>query len=118
MPGEYTFEVCAVDLSGNASEPAAISVQIEGKPSSAPTDFKFSQTGLIPKLEWDAPSDMEDVIRYKITLSGPQGGTLPYETANTFFQPILLPRTRYSANITAINAIGRSLPLIAEFTTK
>ena len=28
MPGQYTFEVCAMDLSGNASETVAISVSI------------------------------------------------------------------------------------------
>ncbi|VVM57596.1 fibronectin type III domain-containing protein [Pseudomonas fluorescens] len=31
LPGTYSFEVCAMDLSGNASEPAALTVSIEGE---------------------------------------------------------------------------------------
>jgi chitodextrinase len=30
LPGTYSFEVCAMDLSGNASEPASISIDIQG----------------------------------------------------------------------------------------
>ncbi|MBK5355869.1 fibronectin type III domain-containing protein [Pseudomonas sp. TH41] len=118
LPGMYLFEVCAMDFSGNASEPAARTVHIEGQPSSAPTNFRFTQTGLIPTLEWDAPIDMEEVIRYDIVLTGPQGGHLTYSSVVTFLKPVLLPRTRYAVSITARNTTGRSLPLISEITTK
>ncbi|MBZ9785383.1 fibronectin type III domain-containing protein [Pseudomonas sp. REP124] len=30
LPGSYSFEVCAMDLAGNASEPAALTIEIEG----------------------------------------------------------------------------------------
>jgi predicted phage tail protein len=113
--GTYNFEVCALDLSGNASVPAAITVDI--KDESAPTGFRFTQTGLILKLEWNAPADVE-VIRYGIVLTGPQGGTLPYESVDTLLQPLLLPRTRYGVSIKALTAIGWSSPLMAEFTTR
>jgi hypothetical protein len=118
LPGTYSFEVCAMDLSGNVSEPAALTVNIEGPPSSGPTRFRFTQTGLIPTLEWDAPDDMEDIIRYDIVLTGPQGTTIPYQATRTFLRPVLLPRSRYGVSITALNPAGRSHPLIDEFTTK
>jgi chitodextrinase len=118
LPGTYSFEVCALDLSGNASEPAAITVRTQGPPPSAPSNFRFTQPGLVPTLEWDAPIDMEDVLRYDIVLTGPQGTELPYQSVNTFLKPILLPRTRYEVSITAVSALDRSLPLISELTTK
>lgn len=121
LPGTYTFEVCAMDASGNVSEPASITVSVGGKLVSAPTNFRFAQaTGTlpIPTLQWDAPADMDNVIRYDIVLTGPMGTAVPYHTARTFLQPLLLPRTRYDVSITALNEIGRSLPLIAEMTTK
>ncbi|VVO10565.1 hypothetical protein PS704_03414 [Pseudomonas fluorescens] len=121
LPGTYSFEVCAMDLSGNVSEPAALSVMIEGQLTSAPTNFRFTQaTGTlpIPTLKWDAPANMDNVVRYDIVLTGPMGTAIPYSTARTFLQPLLLPRTRYDVSITALNEIGSSLPLIAEITTK
>lgn len=118
LPGTYSFEVCAMDLSGNVSEPAAVSVVIERPPSNPPTNFRFTQPGLFPTLEWDAPDDMEEVSRYKIVLTGPQGNDLQHESFNTVLKPVLLPLTHYKVNITARNALGGSLPLLAEFTTR
>jgi len=118
LPGTHSFEVWAMDLSGNASDPAALTVFIKGPPSDAPTNFRFSQPGFFPTLEWDAPDTSDNVIRYSIDLTGPNGGTLPYESIGTILKPVLFPRTRYEASITAITANGRSLPLMGEFTTK
>jgi chitodextrinase len=117
LPGTYSFEVCAMDLSGNASEPATAAVNIQGSQSSGPTHFRFTQTGLIPTLEWDAPDDIDGAIRYYIVLIGPQGTVLPYQASQTSLRPVLLPRSRYRVSITAIHAAGHSQPLIDEFTT-
>jgi chitodextrinase len=35
LPGTYSFEVCAMDLSGNASEPVTVTVTIQGSQSGA-----------------------------------------------------------------------------------
>jgi hypothetical protein len=121
LPGTYAFEVCAMDASGNVSEPASINVSVGGELVSAPSNFRFTQaTGTlpIPTLKWDAPANMDNVVRYDIVLTGPMGTAIPYSTARTFLQPLLLPRTRYDVSITALNEIGSSLPLIAEITTK
>ncbi|MBH2036286.1 MAG: fibronectin type III domain-containing protein [Pseudomonadales bacterium] len=118
LPGTHSFEVCAMDLSGNASDPAALTVFIKGPPSDAPTNFRYTQTNLLPTLEWDAPETLDKVFRYSVILTGPNGGTLHYESIDTVLKPLLFPRTRYEATITAITANGQSLPLMGEFTTK
>ncbi|MCX2899602.1 fibronectin type III domain-containing protein [Pseudomonas mandelii] len=40
LPGNYSFEVCALDFSGNASEPAAITIDIGDPPNSISTNFR------------------------------------------------------------------------------
>ncbi|MDB5998237.1 MAG: hypothetical protein JWP42_5373 [Pseudomonas sp.] len=116
LPGTYSFAVCALDFSGNASVPASIIVDIEGHPSSPPRNFRF-KAGLIPTLEWDAPEGMDDVIRYFIDLTGPEGSYLSYESRKNVLRPILLPNTRYRVSIKALGVTGRSPPLLDEFTT-
>lgn len=118
LPGVYSFEICAMDLSGNTSAPASIVVEVGDVLCSAPTNFRFTQPGLVPVLQWDTPTDMPNVIRYGIVLTGPLGTDLPYQTEQKVLRPVLLPRTRYKVSITAFNADGASLPLISEFTTK
>jgi chitodextrinase len=118
LPGTHSFEVCAMDLSGNASDPAALTVFIKGLPSDAPSNFRFTQTGWFPTLEWDATDALGEFIRYSVILTGPNGNTLDYESIATILKPVLFPRTRYKATITAITANGQSLPLMGEFTTK
>ncbi|MNP00054.1 Exoglucanase B precursor [compost metagenome] len=113
MPGINSFEVRALDNSGNTSEPASILVEA-GPPPGAPSNFRFTR-GLIAKLEWDAP--VEPVNRYDITLTGPQGNKLDYDSTTPILQPVLFPLTRYEVSIIASNAAGKSLPLLAEITT-
>ncbi|EJN34085.1 hypothetical protein PMI35_00613 [Pseudomonas sp. GM78] len=118
LPGEYNIKICAMDLFGNISETASIAVIIEGELPSAPSNFRYTQTSLIPipTLEWDKSSG--DVLEYDIAITGPLGSTSHYFTALTFTKPVLLPRTRYDVTITARNENGHSSPLISEFTTK
>nr|WP_180206641.1 fibronectin type III domain-containing protein [Pseudomonas sp. SbOxS1]NYU06901.1 hypothetical protein [Pseudomonas sp. SbOxS1] len=111
------FEVRARDAAGNWSIPTGVSSKRPGAPS-APQNFRYSQSGLISILEWDAPIDMIDLTSYQIVLTGPQGGELPYSSHDPILKPLLLSRTRYGVRITARNAVGESLPLIAEMTTK
>lgn len=61
---------------------------------------------------------MMDETGYRIILTGPQGGELHYSSIDTILKPLLLAKTRYGVRITAQNAAGESLPLIAEMTTK
>lgn len=111
------FEVRARDAAGNWSITAGVSSRKQAAPS-APRNFRYSQPGLLPILEWDAPTDMMDETGYRIILTGPQGGELHYSSIDTILKPLLLAKTRYGVRITAQNAAGESLPLIAEMTTK
>ncbi|WP_371916325.1 fibronectin type III domain-containing protein [Pseudomonas sp. QTF5] len=115
VPDTYSFEVRAVDFSGNASEPASIPIEIKGTPFSAPTNILVSR-GLMPAISWDAPSDMEDVIRYDIVLTGPGREELSFQTTRNFLRLEKQALNRYEIRITALNAKGRSAPLISEFT--
>jgi hypothetical protein len=117
LPGTYSFEVCAMDFSGNASEPAALSVNIEGPPPGAPTNFRFTQTGLIFTLKWDAPVDGGQVVGYRVTLTTPLGIAFSSNVIRPILQTILIPATRYEVAITATNAAGHSQPLISELTS-
>lgn len=118
LPGSYSFEVCAMDLSGNASEPAALTVLIEGPPPDVPTNFRFTQTGLISTLEWDAPMDGSQVAGYRVILTTPLGLTFSSDVIRPALQTILIPRTRYKVAIIATNATGHSPPLNTELTTR
>lgn len=116
VPDTYSFEICAIDTSGNASEPASISVEIQGTLWSNPTNLRISRA-VTTSLRWDAPADMLDVIRYDIVLSGSGKDSLSFQTTRNFFSPDQLASNLYRVSITALNAEGRSAPLIGEFTT-
>ncbi|MGH8386736.1 MAG: fibronectin type III domain-containing protein [Pseudomonas sp.] len=117
LPGIYQFEVCAIDLSGNASSPAALNVGVAVPLFSAPRNLRFRHAGLISILEWNAPVNMGSVSRYHIVLTGPNADIRAYEVSLPILRPLLFPRTRYEVNITAVNENGYSLPLITQITT-
>ena len=111
------FEVRARDAAGNWSVSADVSTRKKVAPG-APRNFRYSTSVLLSILRWDAPIDGMDVIDYRIILTGPQGRDLHYTADGTMLTPLLLANTRYDVRITARNAVGESLPLIAEMTTK
>ncbi|WP_408596396.1 hypothetical protein [Pseudomonas sp. PLMAX] len=111
------FEVRARDAAGNWSVSADVSTRKQVAPG-APRNFRYSTSVLLSILRWDAPIDGMDVIDYRIILTGPQGRDLHYTADGTMLTPLLLAKTRYDVRITARNAVGESLPLIAEMTTK
>jgi chitodextrinase len=112
----FELSVTASNKEG-ISPPTILNFIGDAPASKVPSNFRFTQTiPLIPTLEWDAPSGF--VSKYHIVLTGPQGTEIPYESIQPILKPLLLPRTRYQAGITARDEEGISPPLIAEFTTK
>lgn len=115
IPGPHTFNVYALDSSGNTSEAASIVADIKAPAPSAPSNFRYIPTGLIPTLEWDPPA--EQVSKYTISLTTPGGTVLRYESAQPFFKPVLASPGTYKVQIIAHNDEGSSLSLDDEFTT-
>ncbi|MFU2326378.1 fibronectin type III domain-containing protein [Pseudomonas sp. NFX98] len=116
MPGDYVFEVRALDLSGNLSEPASIAVNILVDDPNAPSNFRHTQSSDTTILEWDAPD--EPVTGYRVILINPQDKEFTYFPSAPTLRERLPSNTRYRVRITARSAAGESTPLIAELTTK
>ncbi|MFY0729601.1 hypothetical protein [Pseudomonas sp. NFX15] len=111
----FLIEIWAV---GNFTLPSVVvslPITIPPLKPDAPSNFRYIPL-IVSKLEWDAPS--QPVNGYRVVLIGPGGNELLYSTTEPKLAPLLLPKTRYDARITASNDSGESPPLIAEFTTR
>ncbi|WP_433771045.1 fibronectin type III domain-containing protein [Pseudomonas putida] len=106
-----TFEVRAKDAAGNASLIGHFNRKIS-QPTlpSAPTNFRV-KPGFVPELRWDRPEFPANLKGYHVTITGPQGTELNYETTREILKPLLLPLIPYDVEIRAFNDDGSSPPL-------